>query len=99
MICLKLKMGYCRLVLKGYIKLVLLASVFRSVYGNSISDHLVYYGVDLKCENWRSCGIVMSSHVNEYGKTDSRGNVVLSRNPGSPILKLETGVDAKTSQA
>ncbi|XP_048234939.1 lipase [Ricinus communis] len=62
----------------------------RSVSGTSVSDHLHYYGVDLMGTTWRSCGIVMDSHVKEYGKTDIKGNIVLSRDVASPILKLKT---------
>ncbi|KAF2287685.1 hypothetical protein GH714_002313 [Hevea brasiliensis] len=62
----------------------------RSVSGTSISDHIIYYGVELMAETWRSCGIVMDSRVKEYGKTDLKGNFVLSRDPASPILKLKT---------
>ncbi|CAK7333077.1 unnamed protein product [Dovyalis caffra] len=59
----------------------------RSVAGNSIADHLVYFGVELMCESWRSCGIVMDSLVSEYGKTDLKGNIVLSRDS---ILRMKT---------
>ncbi|KAJ9181961.1 hypothetical protein P3X46_006003 [Hevea brasiliensis] len=62
----------------------------RSVSGTSISDHIIYYGVELMAETWRSCGIVMDSRVKEYGKMDLKGNFVLSRDPASPILKLKT---------
>ncbi|KAJ4722234.1 Lipase [Melia azedarach] len=66
----------------------------RSVTGNSVSDHLFYFGVKLGCDAWRSCGIVMDPRVAEYGKTDLQGNFVLSRIPATPILKLKTESDA-----
>ncbi|GKU85533.1 hypothetical protein SLEP1_g199 [Rubroshorea leprosula] len=62
----------------------------RSVTGNSISDHLVYYGVELMCETWRSCRIVSDPLVAEYGKTDLQGNLILSKDPATPILKMKT---------
>ncbi|XVF38649.1 hypothetical protein REPUB_Repub20aG0120600 [Reevesia pubescens] len=62
----------------------------RSVTGNSIADHLNYYGVDLMCEQWRSCRIVMDPRVSEYGKTDIEGNFVLSRDPAKLVLKMNT---------
>ena len=65
----------------------------RSVSGTSISDHLHYYGVDLMGKTWRSCGIVMDSHVKKYSKADTKGNIVLSRDLVSPSLKLKTGTD------
>ncbi|KAJ9154460.1 hypothetical protein P3X46_027790 [Hevea brasiliensis] len=66
----------------------------RSVSGTSISDHLIYYGIDLRGKALNSCGIVMDSRVNEYGRTDIQGNFKLSRDPASPILKLKTDVNA-----
>ncbi|XP_022740878.1 lipase-like [Durio zibethinus] len=62
----------------------------RSVTGNSIFDHLNYYGVDLKCEQWRSCRIVMDPGVAKYGKTDLKGNFILSRDPAKHVLKMNT---------
>ena len=59
----------------------------RSVAGNSIADHLVYFGVELMCETWRSCGIVMDSLAKEYGKMDVKGNMVFSRDS---ILRMKT---------
>ncbi|WCJ23542.1 alpha/beta-Hydrolases superfamily protein [Euphorbia peplus] len=62
----------------------------RSVSGNSIADHLIYFGVALQGDAWRSCGIVMNSGLKVYSKTDETGNVILSRNPNSSIIKLNT---------
>ncbi|XP_048322047.1 lipase isoform X2 [Ziziphus jujuba] len=59
----------------------------RSVSGNSISDHLSYYGVDLMGETWRSCRIVVDPGLMEYSRTDIRGNLLLSRDPKT-VLKL-----------
>lgn len=61
----------------------------RSVMGNSISDHLVYLGVNLQAETWTTCGIVTDSRLANYRKTDEAGNFVLSRNPTFP-LNLDT---------
>ncbi|KAL5782366.1 hypothetical protein ACOSP7_007395 [Xanthoceras sorbifolium] len=66
----------------------------RSVTGNSISDHLVYYGIQLGCDTWRSCRIVMDPRVVGYGTTDPQGNFVASRNFTTPILKLNTESEA-----
>lgn len=62
----------------------------RSVTGNSIADHLVYFGVELMCKEWRSCRIVMERPLLEYGKTDDVGNFVFSRDPATPIIKLNS---------
>lgn len=62
----------------------------RSVTGNSILDHLNYYGVELMCETWRSCRIVNDPRLLEYGKTDFQGNFILSRDLATPILKMKT---------
>ncbi|XP_031274402.1 lipase-like isoform X2 [Pistacia vera] len=68
-------------------------SCSRSVTGNSISDHLVYFGVELGCDTWRSCGIVMDTNIIDYKTTDFKGNFILSRNPATPTLKLKTESD------
>ncbi|CAH8313656.1 unnamed protein product [Eruca vesicaria subsp. sativa] len=51
----------------------------RSVKGNSISDHLRYFGVELHCEAWRQCSIVMSHEMDRFSKKDSKGNLIMSR--------------------
>ncbi|MBA0585358.1 hypothetical protein Gorai_016138, partial [Gossypium raimondii] len=66
----------------------------RSVTGNSIMDHLNYYGVDLMCQEWRSCRIVMDPRVAEYGKTDHKGNFILSRAPAMRVRSNEGEVKA-----
>ncbi|KAG8370034.1 hypothetical protein BUALT_Bualt14G0075700 [Buddleja alternifolia] len=61
----------------------------KSVRGNSISDHLAYYGVQMGCDSSSSsCKIVMDPRLGAYGRTDLDGNLILSRNPSTSILKL-----------
>jgi len=62
----------------------------RSVMGCSIADHLVYYGIDLMGHSRKCFGGAVDPRLNEYGTTDSEGNIFLSRIPASPILKLKT---------
>ncbi|XP_042516258.1 lipase-like isoform X2 [Macadamia integrifolia] len=62
----------------------------RSVTGNSISDHTMYFGVELEAETWGSCKIITDSRMLSYGKTDQNGNIVLSRDPATSVLKLNT---------
>ncbi|XP_019420123.1 PREDICTED: lipase-like [Lupinus angustifolius] len=62
----------------------------RSVSGNSISDHLEYYGVRMESDEPMSCKIVMDDHVLNLGIRDSRGNIILSRDPATPLLKMST---------
>ncbi|KAL8201272.1 hypothetical protein R6Q57_012611 [Mikania cordata] len=59
----------------------------RSVSGNSISDHLTYFGVEMGCDTSSKCGIVMTPNYASYGKVDEYGNLVLSRVPSKLILK------------
>lgn len=66
------------------------ADCSRSVTGNSISDHLNYYGVELMCETWRSCRIVNDPRLLEYGEPDFHGNFIFSRVPASSVLKMKT---------
>ncbi|XP_039156820.1 lipase-like isoform X3 [Eucalyptus grandis] len=72
-------------------------SCSRSVTGNSIADHLVYYGVGLMAETWGSCKIVMDARLKEYGGEDVKGNLLLSRNPSASTLKLPSDSDAKSN--
>lgn len=65
----------------------------RSVSGNSIADHLVYYGVDMGSDEPSSCRIVMDRHVQDTSVKDSRGNLILSRDPATPVIKLRREVD------
>lgn len=57
-------------------------SAKRSVKGNSISDHLEYFGVSMEAETWGSCGIVFYGNVAEY-QVDIAGNIVLSKWPSA----------------
>lgn len=64
------------------------ASCSRSVMGNSIADHLVYFGVNLQAESWNSCKIVTDPpRLGQYTRTDNAGNIILSRYPGSSVLR------------
>ncbi|CAM8908476.1 unnamed protein product [Rhodiola kirilowii] len=63
-------------------------SCSRSVAGNSISEHLVYYGVELGCDIALSCGIVMDPHLRKLGNVDDRGNLVLLKNPAVSFLEV-----------
>ncbi|ONK63442.1 uncharacterized protein A4U43_C07F15200 [Asparagus officinalis] len=60
----------------------------RSVSGNSILDHLTYYGIQLSADSWGSCRIVMDIKIKQY-HMDSVGNIIMSRDPSMPsFLKL-----------
>ncbi|XP_039154708.1 LOW QUALITY PROTEIN: lipase-like [Eucalyptus grandis] len=72
-------------------------SCSRSVTGNSIADHLVYYGVGLMAETWGSCKIVMDARLKEYGSEDIKGNLLLSRNPSASTLRLPSDSNAKSN--
>ncbi|KAK3417860.1 hypothetical protein EUGRSUZ_H03849 [Eucalyptus grandis] len=54
---------------------------------SSITDHLLYYGVELMVETWGSCKIVMDPRLKEYGSED-KGNLMLLRNPSASALRL-----------
>ncbi|KAJ4776049.1 alpha/beta-Hydrolases superfamily protein [Rhynchospora pubera] len=66
----------------------------RSVSGNSVKDHLVYLGVNMKAETWGTCRIVMDYSVLPY-QMDLAGNVVLSKDmmrkesESQPIIQLD----------
>ncbi|CAH2072422.1 unnamed protein product [Thlaspi arvense] len=63
----------------------------RSVMGSSISDHLWYFGVEMMCETWRQCSIVMSPEIESYSRKDSKGNVFLSRTiPSTKVIETKT---------
>ncbi|KAJ0230291.1 Fungal lipase-like domain-containing protein [Hirschfeldia incana] len=68
----------------------------RSVWGTSISDHLRYFGVDMMCESWRQCNIVMGNEVERYSRKDSKGNIFLSQTVHSTETKTlsKTGVSS-----
>ncbi|XP_071702069.1 probable feruloyl esterase A [Rutidosis leptorrhynchoides] len=59
----------------------------RSVSGNSISDHLSYFGIEMGCDTSSKCKIVMAPSLASYGKIDDNGNFALSKTPTKFILK------------
>ncbi|CAA3014607.1 lipase-like isoform X2 [Olea europaea subsp. europaea] len=65
----------------------------RSVAGNSISDHLTYYGVEMRCETSGTCKIIMDPRISAFVRKDLDGNLVLSRDLSAPNLKLITELD------
>jgi len=67
----------------------------RSVRGTSISDHLRYFGVELMCETWRQCTIVMSNEMEGLSTKDSKGNILLSRKVPSTGNVNETKTPSK----
>ena len=62
----------------------------RSVIGNNILDHLVYYGVKLWCETVGTCKIVMDPRVAIYGIKDNNRNFILSKDPSTSVIKMDT---------
>lgn len=56
--------------------------------GNSISDHLRYYGVKLACDVSAGCRIVMDNGLAAYRTLDSDGNVIFSRDISSSVLRM-----------
>lgn len=61
----------------------------RSVIGNSVQDHLSYYGVEFPTDDPATCWIVMDPLLVEYGSIDSKGNVKLFRDPATPIPQMQ----------
>nr|KAJ0204325.1 hypothetical protein LSAT_V11C500278320 [Lactuca sativa] len=68
----------------------LVKTLIVTVPGNTISDHLSYFGVEMTCDTSRKCRIVMSPSLSSYGKVDDKGNFALSRSPSKFILKTKT---------
>ncbi|KAK3441013.1 hypothetical protein EUGRSUZ_B01272 [Eucalyptus grandis] len=66
-------------------------SCSRSVTGSSISDHLVYFGVELMGDPSGSCRIVTDPHIMKYGTADPEGNLVLSKTPVGSVLRSGAG--------
>ncbi|KAM7488200.1 hypothetical protein LguiB_025684 [Lonicera macranthoides] len=62
----------------------------RSVTGNSILDHLRYYGVRLGCGSGPTCKIVMDARLALYGVKDLNGNFILSKYSSTSALKMNT---------
>lgn len=71
-------------------------SCCRSVRGNSISDHLVYLGVSLHAETWRSCGIVAGTNMKKY-QIDLSGNIIISRDSATSVLQQHPEIEASSS--
>ncbi|KAJ4882526.1 alpha/beta-Hydrolases superfamily protein [Raphanus sativus] len=69
----------------------------RSVMGSSISDHLTYFGVELMCETWRQCSIVMGHELESYSRRDSKGNIFLSRIDPSPEVTESKTISTTTT--
>ena len=57
------------------------SSLFRSVSGTSVRDHIYYLGVSMHAEDWSSCRIVMDYSKLQY-QMDLNGNVILLKQPG-----------------
>ncbi|XP_019181293.1 PREDICTED: lipase ZK262.3-like isoform X2 [Ipomoea nil] len=62
----------------------------RSVTGNSISDHLTYYGIRLGNEESVSCSIVLDPRVSSYATQYVNGNVILSRDLYASVLRINS---------
>lgn len=62
----------------------------RSVAGNSILDHLEYYGVKLGAPGPDACRIVMDTRLAAYSTQDQAGNLILSRDPSSSVVKTKS---------
>lgn len=62
-------------------------SCSRSVAGNSVLDHLEYYGVHLGGDGSGFCRIVMDPRLDLYSVQDLNGSFVLSRNPSDSVAK------------
>ncbi|XP_030473875.2 lipase-like [Syzygium oleosum] len=72
-------------------------SCSRSVSGNSISDHLVYFGVELMGDPSGSCKIVTDPRIMKYGTADPEGNLVLSKTPVVSVLRSGAGSSDRQS--
>lgn len=58
--------------------------------GNSISDHLNYFGFEMGCDTSSKCHIVMAPSLASFGKVDDNGNFALSRVPSKFVLRMKT---------
>lgn len=72
------------------------STTFRSVSGNSISDHLNYYGIALKADSWGSCRIVMGTRAEVQYNVDYNGNIKLSRDPTAQFVKVNLPVNTES---
>lgn len=68
-------------------------SCSRSVSGNSILDHLEYYGIQMGSGEPGTCRIVMGPQASDNSIRDSNGNIFLSRDPASPLQELSFEFD------
>lgn len=59
----------------------------RSVSGNSISDHLVYFGVQMGCDDVVTCKILMDPRLAAYSTQDQSGNFIMSMSHFNSIIK------------
>ncbi|CAN6467679.1 unnamed protein product [Victoria cruziana] len=64
----------------------------RSVYGNSISDHLKYFGAELQAETWGSCKFIIDGNDIKKEGTEST-DFVLSKDDSSVITLKNSVVD------
>ncbi|URD78839.1 Lipase (class 3) [Musa troglodytarum] len=71
-------------------------SCSRSVSGNSISDHLAYFGIEMQADTWGTCRIVFHGNMVQY-QVDLAGNIVLSKRPGVSSA-LHQSVEADKSR-
>lgn len=65
-------------------------SCSRSVAGNSVLDHLEYYGVHLGGDGSGVCRFVFDPQLDTYAMQDLDGNFVLTRNPSDSVAKMIT---------
>ncbi|WOH08411.1 hypothetical protein DCAR_0727851 [Daucus carota subsp. sativus] len=71
----------------------------RSVSGNSILDHLKYFGVQMGCDDVVRCRILMDPRLTAYSTQDQSGNFIMSKSRSNPIIKtnvenVESGVSS-----
>ncbi|KAF3636986.1 putative chromatin-remodeling complex ATPase chain-like [Capsicum annuum] len=72
-------------------------SCSRSVSGNSIKDHLRYFGVKLSCDVSAGCRIVMDNNLAAYHTADSEGNIIFSRNISSVLrMNVESSEEGRS---
>ncbi|CAL9781634.1 unnamed protein product [Musa acuminata subsp. burmannicoides] len=71
-------------------------SCSRSVSGNSVSDHLAYFGIEMQADTWGTCRIVFHGNMVQY-QVDLAGNIVLSKRPGVSSV-LQQSVEADKSR-
>ncbi|KAK4283549.1 hypothetical protein QN277_000489 [Acacia crassicarpa] len=67
-------------------------SCSRSVSGNSISDHLIYFGFPMHSDS-STCRFLMDPHVLGYSVRDQGGNLIFSREPAASLLEYSTGIE------